>query len=214
MIDTDTDSEPDSGSGTDSEGATVVVVDDNESIADTYTAFLEREYDVATVYDGQSAIDRLASDIDVVLLDRRMPGISGDKVLEAIDERELDCRVVMLTAVDPEFDIVDMPFDEYVVKPVNRQQLTDVVDEMVGRAQYDDDFRQFLALLSKKATLEAGKDSAKLTGQPKYRRIVDRIDELRDELGVDTEDIERIFTGDVPDIDAAGAPDSDAREAE
>jgi DNA-binding response OmpR family regulator len=36
-----------------------------------------------------------------VLLDRRMPGLSGDNALNRIREREYDCRVAMVTAVDP-----------------------------------------------------------------------------------------------------------------
>ena len=100
--------------------ATVLVVDDNRAVADTYAAFLDGEYAVRTAYGGEAALEALDASVDVMLLDRRMPDRSGDEVLAETNSRALDPRVVMLTAVDPDFDIVDMPFDAYVVKPVDR----------------------------------------------------------------------------------------------
>jgi hypothetical protein len=37
-----------------------------------------------------------------------MPILSGNEVLAAIEERPVDCRVAMVTAVDPDFDIIEM----------------------------------------------------------------------------------------------------------
>jgi len=182
--------------------ASVLVVDDNEAVADMYTTFLAGEYDVETVYSGRDALAAVDPTVDVVLLDRRMPDVSGDEVLAEIDTAALDCRVVMLTAVDPDVDIVDMPFDAYVTKPVDRDDVTSVVAEMVSRAAYDDELRQFLSLVSKKAALEREKDGAELAASDEYRRIDRQIDRKRESLGVATEELEAIFAGTVPDIDA------------
>jgi len=178
-----------------SQGSPVVlVVDDNRAIANTYTAFLSDEYDVRTAYDGKEALDELDETVDVVLLDRRMPEVSGDAVLEEIESRQLDCRVVMLTAVDPDFDIIDMGFDEYLVKPIEREELNEVVEEMLERATYDDDFRRFLALVSKKATLETEKSSAELEASDEYAQIKRRLADRRDQVGVDMSDLEESFS--------------------
>ena len=181
--------------------ATVLVVDDNRVVADTYAAFLDERYAVRTAYGGEAALETLDASVDVVLLDRRMPDRSGDEVLAEINSRALDPRVVMLTAVDPDFDIVDMPFDAYVVKPVDRTDVTGVVAEMVERAGYDDEFRRFLSLASKKAALEREKSEAELAASDEYDRVERRLADLRESLGVDTEDVEDIFRGRVPDID-------------
>jgi DNA-binding response OmpR family regulator len=177
-----------------SESPVVLVVDDNKAIANTYTAFLSDEYSVRTAYNGKEALEELGPDVDVVLLDRRMPEVSGDAVLEEIQSRQLDCRVVMLTAVDPDFDIIDMGFDEYLVKPIEREELNEVVEEMLERATYDDDFRRFLALVSKKATLEEEKSSAELEASDEYAKIEDRLSERRQQVGVDLSNLERDFT--------------------
>jgi DNA-binding response OmpR family regulator len=177
-----------------SESPTVLVVDDNRAIANTYTAFLSDEYTVLTAYNGREALDKLSPEVDVVLLDRRMPEVSGDAVLEEIESRQLDCRVVMLTAVDPDFDIIDMGFDEYLVKPIEREELNEVVHEMLERATYDDDFRRFLALVSKKHTLEEEKSSAELEASDEYNKIEERLDERRNQVGVDLSDLEDSFS--------------------
>jgi DNA-binding response OmpR family regulator len=168
----------------------VLVVDDNEPIANTYTAFLSDRFEVRTAYEGQQALSMLDDAVDVVLLDRRMPEVSGDAVLAEIDESDLDCQVVMLTAVDPDFDIIDMGFDEYLTKPVERTELNEIVEEMLLRADYDDQFRSFLALASKKSTLEAEKSSAELAASDEYEAVVDRLDEKRAEVGVDLSELE------------------------
>jgi DNA-binding response OmpR family regulator len=177
-----------------SESPTVLVVDDNRAIANTYTAFLSDEYTVLTAYDGREALDKLSPEVDVVLLDRRMPEVSGDAVLEEIESRQLDCRVVMLTAVDPDFDIIDMGFDEYLVKPIEREELNEVVHEMLERATYDDDFRRFLALVSKKHTLEEEKSSAELEASDEYNKIEERLSERRTQVGVDLSELENSFS--------------------
>lgn len=182
------------------EGPEILVVDDNEVIADTYAQFLADQYEVASVYSGSDALDAIGPSVDVVLLDRRMPGLSGDEVLARIGERALDCRVVMVTAVDRDIDIVDLPFDEYIVKPVGRAELVEIVEEMCRRAGYDDALRQFLRLVSRKVTLEAGAEEAALEDSDAYDQIQARIAEKREELGIDTENLEDVFDGDTPDI--------------
>lgn len=80
----------------------VLVVDDEEDLANLYSQWLSDDYAVRTAYNGEQALERLDETVDVVLLDRRMPGLSGDDALNRIREREYDCRVAMVTAVDPD----------------------------------------------------------------------------------------------------------------
>lgn len=60
------------------------------------------------VVDDEPVIDE---DVDVVLHDCRMPDRSGGQTLERIREQGYDCRVAMVTAVDLDFDIVEMDFE-------------------------------------------------------------------------------------------------------
>lgn len=135
--------------------ATILVVEDEGDLADTYALWLQEAYTVKTAYDGGSAIEQLDETVDVVLLDRRMPDISGNEVLSAIRERGLECQVAMVTAVDPDFDIADMEFDAYLVKPIEEDELEGLVERLLTRSQYDDRLQEFYALATKKAILDA-----------------------------------------------------------
>jgi DNA-binding response OmpR family regulator len=137
----------------------VLVVDDDGDLADTYGLWLRDEYEVRTAYDGESALDAVSPEVDVVLLDRRMPGMPGDEVLERIRERGLDCRVSMLTAVEPETDIIEMPFDEYLVKPVSAEDVRETVEELLRRGELDEELREYMSLSSTLAALEAEGDT-------------------------------------------------------
>lgn len=160
---------------------TILVVDDEQDIADLYTTWLQMDHGVRKAYGGEEALEKADEDVDVVFLDRQMPDYSGDEVLETIRDRGLDCRVVMVTAVDPDFDIVSMGFDDYLTKPVMRDDLTEAVDNMRERDDYDDTLKEYFALTSKKATLEAEKTPSELQDSDEYQEMVDRVEELEAE---------------------------------
>jgi DNA-binding response OmpR family regulator len=108
----------------------VLVVDDEKEVADAYALRLRGECAVETAYGGREALSVVEEQpVDIILLDRHMPDISGDEVLETLAERGFDGRVVMVTAIDPEFDVLDLPFDDYLCKPVDREDVRSVVDQ-------------------------------------------------------------------------------------
>ncbi|WP_058364964.1 HalX domain-containing protein [Haloparvum sedimenti] len=189
----------------------VLVVEDEPDLADLYAAWLGSDYRVRTAYGGREALDQLDDEVDVVLLDRRMPGLSGDEVLVTVRDRDIDCRVAMVTAVEPDFDIVAMGFDDYLVKPVTKETLRETVDDLLERSQYDAGVQELFALSSKKALLETEKGQSALADSDEYQELSDRIVELQSELDTavssleEHEDFERMFRefedGEAPDED-------------
>ena len=169
----------------DDESPVVLVVEDEPDLADLYAAWLGTEYDVRTAYGGHEALEELSDDVDVILLDRRMPGLSGDEVLDEVRERGVDARVAMVTAVEPDFDIVAMGFDDYLVKPVTRESLIDTVNGLYGRSSYDSRVQELFAVSSKKAVLESEKGRAALEESEEYRELERRAEELRAGLDED-----------------------------
>ena len=167
------------GSGPPDEGLEVLVVDDESRLADLFAAWLDAEYEVEAAYDGESALELMSESVQVVLLDRRMPGLSGDEVLEEIRDRGYECSVVMVTAVDPDFDIIEMGFDDYLVKPVSKDELMDVVENVQSRSSYESDIQEYYALVSKKSLLESEKSERELEDNDEYQDLSERVDELR-----------------------------------
>ncbi len=160
----------------------MLVVDDEPDVADAYAAQLQAEYDVSTAYGGEAAVDSVDDSVDVVLLDRRMPAVSGDDVLDHIREEDLDCRVAMVTAVDPDFEIIEMPFDDYVIKPVSRDDLLATIDRLLTVGDYQSKLQEFYALSAKHATLLSNKPDSALADSDEFDELTERMDELRSDL--------------------------------
>ncbi|QLH75942.1 response regulator [Halosimplex rubrum] len=160
----------------------VLIVDDEAEVADVYALRLRDEYDTETAYGGEEALEAVDEAVDVVLLDRRMPQVSGDDVLSTIRERGLDTRVIMITAVDPDFDIVDMPFDDYLCKPVQKADLVAAIEQQLTASRYDDRLTEYLEITSKIALLEAEKTEAELDDSDEVARLRDRAASIQTEM--------------------------------
>src|SRR2546421_5954017 len=79
----------------------VLIVDDDEGMRDTLTAILKREYRVLRVASGEAALPILQrEDIDLVLLDVRLPGISGFEVLRIVKENYSLVEGIMISAIN------------------------------------------------------------------------------------------------------------------
>ena len=176
----------------------VLVVDDEQDLADLYATWLSSDYAVETAYDGSTAIERLTDSLDVVLLDRRMSGVSGDEVLERVRADHPECGVAMITAVEPDFDILEMGFDAYVTKPIDEAELRDVLDRLLRRSAYTETLRRLFARLSQREALLDKKPQSELDADERFRRLEAEIESLRAEseahmAELDGEDFEALF---------------------
>jgi DNA-binding NtrC family response regulator len=110
---------------------TVLVVDDDEGMRDTLSAILKRDYRVLRVASGEAALPILSrEDIDLVLLDVRLPGISGFEVLRILKENYSLLEVIMISAVaDVETSVQAMKHGayHYVTKDFDYDQIRSLV---------------------------------------------------------------------------------------
>jgi len=174
----------------------VLIIEDEKHLADLYTDYLVDSYDVETAYSGEEGLELLSEETDVVLLDRRMPVVSGNEVLAEIADRSLPCRVAMVTAVNPDFDIIEMGVDDYLVKPVTREELTDVVERLQKIAAYNEQLQALTTRKLKRNVLQVEKTQTELEESTRYRKlqaeiaeISERVDELAADLDVEEEDL-------------------------
>ncbi|GGM64474.1 DNA-binding response OmpR family regulator [Halarchaeum rubridurum] len=177
---------------------TVLVVEDDRDLADLYAAWLDGDHAVRTANSAEEALERFDDEVDVVLLDRRLPESSGDDVLAELRGIGSDVQIAMVSAVDPDFDIIEMGFDAYLVKPVARDDLTDLVSRLLARRLYTVEVREYFSLAAKRAALEAQKDADQLADNEEYQRLLADIEalegELDEELGnLDDEDVAAVF---------------------
>jgi DNA-binding response OmpR family regulator len=104
----------------------------------------------------------------------------------------------MVTAVEPDFDIIDMGFDLYLTKPVSRSKLLAAIDTLLTRSEYDDLVQEAAALASKRAVLSSQKPAAQREENEAYAELVDRLEDLDadiDDLGesLSTDDYRAMF---------------------
>ena len=119
--------------------ARILVIDDEESILDLVTAYLEPEgYEVRTATDGRAGLDLArAFAPDVIVLDIMLPGMDGIELLAQL-RRESDVYVIMLTARTEETDKIvglSVGADDYVTKPFSPRELAARVKAALRRIQ-------------------------------------------------------------------------------
>ncbi|WP_436498452.1 response regulator transcription factor [Actinokineospora sp. HUAS TT18] len=117
----------------------VLVVEDDREMADAVAAGLRGHLlAVDVAYDGISGVERaLASDYDVVVLDRDLPGRHGDDVCADLVAAGARARVLMLTAAASARDTVDgldLGADDYLGKPFDLPVLVARVRALARRA--------------------------------------------------------------------------------
>src|SRR5881392_3242530 len=110
---------------------TVLIVDDDEGMRDTLTAILKREYRVVRASSGEAALPVLnREDVDLMLLDVRLPGISGFEVLRIVKENYSLIEVLMISAItDVETAVQAMKHGayHYITKDFDYDQLRSLV---------------------------------------------------------------------------------------
>ena len=191
--------------------ARVLVVDDDPQILTVFSEYLEGSYDVLTAESGEAALDAMDDDVEVVLLDRRMPGMTGAELLETLREAGYDQPVAMVTAVEPDFDVLEMGFDAYVVKPVYEEELCDLVETMLLRREFDDVIREYFSLVAKVTRLSQRKESSTLEAHDGYERSTERLETIKAEarraldVAIESGKVDEIF-GDL-ELEEVAAPD-------
>jgi two-component system response regulator RegX3 len=121
------------------DGTRILVVEDEESLADSVRYNLEREgYTVSVAPDGRRALERFRTDPpSLVILDLMLPEVSGLDVCRTI-RTESDVPIIMVTAKDSEADKVtglELGADDYVTKPFSMRELVSRVRANLRRTR-------------------------------------------------------------------------------
>lgn len=162
---------------------TVLVVEDEESMVGLYRDWLADDHEVLIAGDGEEGLEALSEDVDVVVLDRRMPGMDGDAFLHAMKDEGYRAGVVMVTAVDPEPDIVDLPFDDYMTKPVSEADVLSLVDRMLHLQKAGAAVRRYHSLERRRDVLRGVKDRTGDVDMEKFDLLTRRLEAAARDAG-------------------------------
>jgi DNA-binding response OmpR family regulator len=116
----------------------ILVVDDEEGLRLLYKEELEDEgAEVIVASSGQEALDKLDdNEVDLVLLDIKMPGMDGVEVLRRVKEKFSDMPVILCTAY-PHYkhDFGTWASDAYVIKSSDLTELKQTIREILSSRQ-------------------------------------------------------------------------------
>src|SRR3989440_1539729 len=155
-------------------GSTVLIVDDEQTLARSAKAFLaDHGYEAEVAASGEKALELLERlQPDVVFADVRLPGMSGIDLLKRIREFDPVLPVIMLTAygsIEGAVEAVKLGAFDYVKKPVDLEELKLLAD----RARENRLLKQELSYYRRRATRDVG--FATMVGEsPAVRAVLER----------------------------------------
>jgi DNA-binding response OmpR family regulator len=123
---------------------TILVIDDDEGLRDTIGLMLENEgFKPVLVADGTTGLEQAtAARPDLILIDLRMPGLSGVEVCKRLRASSVKTPVIVLSALGDELDkvlLLEIGADDYVVKPFGTRELLARIRAVLRRATHDAD---------------------------------------------------------------------------
>ncbi len=120
--------------------ANILVVDDELIERQTLSDILRLEgYHVTAVANGESAVDYIRlNPVDLIILDLRMPGMSGLDVIKVISRISSDIEIILLTAhgsIESAIEALRSQVHDYLLKPASPAQILDSVVRGLARRE-------------------------------------------------------------------------------
>lgn len=119
---------------------TVFVVDDEEIIRDMATAMLtDRGFEVVAAENGLEAVEkfgRKSEEIDVVLLDMVMPGLSGQELFSELKKIKPEVKVILSSgyaAEDIAGELMENEGADFIEKPYSLAELVEKINKALGK---------------------------------------------------------------------------------
>lgn len=120
----------------------ILVIDDDDSLRDTIGLMLEKEdFRPILAADGATGLrEALASNPALILVDLRMPGLSGVEVCKRVRAAGMRTPIIVLSAIGDEVDkvlLLEIGADDYVVKPFGARELLARIRAVLRRSAPD-----------------------------------------------------------------------------
>lgn len=118
----------------------ILAVDDEEHILKLYNAILTGAgYEVVTAHDGEEALNiYYQGKIDLIICDEMMPNVTGNQLIKEIRYESKNIPIIMVTAkssIDDKGISYDLGVDDYMVKPINKEELLMRISALFRRAK-------------------------------------------------------------------------------
>ncbi len=125
------------------ETKSILVVDDERNIRLTLSRALDTpDWSVQTAVNGEEGLQKMAGhDFDLVLLDLKMPGMSGLEFLELVRRRRPQVRVIIITAhgtIESAVEAMKLGAVDFIQKPFSPDEIRELVRGVLAREKIDE----------------------------------------------------------------------------
>jgi two-component system response regulator HydG len=167
-----------------SDARTLLVADDDPGLRESLQRALARAgYHVVTASDGVAALDQIqqqmqAGELDLILTDLKMPGMTGIEVLRAAKALAPDVDVILLTAFGTIEEAVGAMKDgayDFITKPFRGEQLLKVVGKALERRSLIEQNRSLQKQLE-----DLRSKGSLIGGSPAFRRMMTLVEQVAD----------------------------------
>ena len=132
---------------------TILVVDDELSVLESFRMILKENYRILTATDGAKALETLRNEcVNVVILDIMLPGMSGLEVLHKIKKAYKGVEVIMVTAVKAlktAIEAMKLGASDYIIKPFDIEEIKLVIDKTLRSGELLHEVKYLRAELNK-----------------------------------------------------------------
>lgn len=119
---------------------TILIVDDNEGVRVALSEALSDKYEVFCAKEGKESLDIITGrEVDLIILDIRLPGMNGLEILREIRRATAGILVIVITAynVEKEFAglLLDGKPDGFLKKPLDLSEVTEKISQLIRQKQ-------------------------------------------------------------------------------
>lgn len=109
----------------------VLVVEDEAGLAELFDIWLQNHFHVTVATDGEEAQAQLGDGFDALVLDWRMPAVSGDEIVQTIIEEDLPISIVVVTGLDQDVIGANPRVEKVLCKPIDESTLVSAVKDVL-----------------------------------------------------------------------------------
>lgn len=159
------------------------IIGDDRRVVETYEGWLADDYDVRTAGSGEAVLERMTEfKTDVVVLERRTPGLSGDEVATRLSENGYDAQAIVVTATLSSPETATPHTLNYVTKPIGKERPRSTVETATPIRTDDDDITELLALIARQQAVKRAVPTDERVASDEFDRLMSKIDDPQDSI--------------------------------
>ena len=166
----------------DDKETTVLIVEDDKDQARMYERWIEKVAEVKKAKNVEEAQSKLDG-VDIIFIDRILEGSNrGEELLEKLDSDVNQVYKVLVTILPADFNIIEMNIDDYLVKPVSKNDMIEAIDRSFENRLKTNDERKLQAFLLKKELLMQEYTMKELEENEEFNLLTQQIEDLSGEI--------------------------------